>query len=137
MEENNNNIQNNPPEGNTDSTGDKTFTQEELNRIVSKRLTEEKLKGEADLSKREQELKQREFKFKAKEILTANNMPEGLMNAFNCSDEESLNRSIKMVKEYADECVKSKVEIRRVGTGFTKSKEFGSDPVRAAMGLTK
>ncbi|MDD3569625.1 MAG: hypothetical protein PHY44_00790 [Lachnospiraceae bacterium] len=135
MEENN--IQSNPTEGNTEPTGDKTFTQDDVNRIVSKRLAEEKSKSEADLAKREQELKQREFKLNAKEILTANGMPEGLMDAFNCSDEETLKNSIKIVKSFAEEYAKSRVEVKKVGTGHIKSSGYMADPVRTAMGLGK
>ena len=48
-------------EENIQPEGEKTFTQEDVNRIVSKRLSEEKQKAEADIAKREAQLKQKEF----------------------------------------------------------------------------
>lgn len=53
-------------------TGEKTFTQEDVNRIVQERLAKEKSKnnGDADFAKREQELAQRELHMSAKEMLS-------------------------------------------------------------------
>ena len=59
--------------------GEKTFTQEEVNRIVSERLSKEKGKinadREASYAKREQELNIRELKLKARESLNEKNLP--------------------------------------------------------------
>lgn len=117
--------------------GGKTFTQDDLNRIVSKRLTEEKTKSEAEFSKREQELNAREFRISAKEKLKAHDMPESLLDALNIADEETLDKSIKAIKEYADS--KIKVETKSVGNGVAS----GGSPlsvdsrIRAAMGLQR
>ena len=49
---------------------EKTFTQEQVNAIVSKRLAEAKASNESALNKREEELNQREMRIRAKELLS-------------------------------------------------------------------
>lgn len=46
---------------NPDGAGETTFTQEQVNKIVSDRLAREKVKSEAALAEREQQLAQREL----------------------------------------------------------------------------
>ena len=46
---------------NPDGTGEKTFTQEQVNQIISDRLARDRAKGEAALAEREQQLAQREL----------------------------------------------------------------------------
>ena len=74
--EDNNNINQNANPAADQGTGEKTFTQEDVNRIVGERLAKEKAKnsGEADLAKREQELAQRELHMTAKELLSTARM---------------------------------------------------------------
>ena len=48
---------------------EKTFTQEQLNAIVGKRLSEQKQQQEADLAKKADELNKREMAIRAKELL--------------------------------------------------------------------
>ena len=57
----NQNMNQNPNPAANQGTGEKTFTQEQVNAIVSKRLAEEKAKSESVLNKREAELNQREM----------------------------------------------------------------------------
>ena len=44
---------------NPDGAGEKTFTQEQVNQIISDRLARDRAKGEAALAEREQQLAQR------------------------------------------------------------------------------
>ena len=87
-------------------TGEKTFTQEDVNRIVQERLAKEKARnsGDADLARREQELAQRELHMTAKELLAEKGLPVQLFDALNCTSKETLEKSIATVetvfKEY-------------------------------------
>ena len=60
MEQNNNPIQN---------EGERTFTQDDVNRIVGERLSKEKDRAAAELAKREQDLHARELRITAREKL--------------------------------------------------------------------
>lgn len=85
------------PKGN----GEKTFTQEDVNRIVGERLAKEKAKnsGEADFAKREQELARRELHMTAKEMLSEKGLPLQLIDALNCTDKETLEKSITTLEK--------------------------------------
>lgn len=84
-------------EQNVDSTetGDpaskgKTFTQDEVNRIVSDRLARERSKAEAPASDREQELNVREQNLKCRELIADNSdkYPQALLKVLDTSDFE-------------------------------------------------
>ena len=62
----------------TEQQQGKTFTQEQVNAIVGKRLAEQKATLEADFVKREQELNKREMSIRAKELLSERGLPKGL-----------------------------------------------------------
>ena len=127
--------QNNPTAGN-EPNGDKIFTQEDVNRIVSKRLAEEKSKSEAALLKREEELAKKELDFKARMLLKDKNLPDKLLDVLAYSDEESLINNIKIVEE-----LYSSVETKmNIGTGFTPSQDYGRNSnidIREAMKLPR
>lgn len=80
--------------------GEKTFTQEDVNRIVQERLAKEKAKnsGEADFAKRVQELARRELHMTAKEMLSEKGLPVQLFDALNCTDKETLEKSIATIE---------------------------------------
>ena len=66
MEENTNQVQ----EQTAIETEGKTFSQEDVNRIVGERLAKEKAKNESDWQQREQDLQRRELQMTAKEYLS-------------------------------------------------------------------
>ena len=68
--------------------GAKTFSQDDVNRIVGERLAAEKRKGEVALAEREQQLAQRELLLTAKEKLSESGLPVELMDALNVSQSE-------------------------------------------------
>ena len=80
----------------TAETAGKTFTQEEVNAIVQKRLERERSKQGADEkpaaeeTDREQELNQRELNIKLKETLLAKGMPIDLADILRVSDEKDI-----------------------------------------------
>ena len=92
MEQNNNNSMNN-----NQNNGEKTFTQDDVNRIVSARLAQEKAKGDAALSEREQQLAKRELKLTAKERLNEMGLPAELLDALDVSSPEALEKGLKVL----------------------------------------
>lgn len=83
----------------------RTFTQEDVNRIVQERLAKEKGKGNEDLDKRAAELDKRERRMNAVQKLRDNQLPDYLVDALNMDTDEafesSLNAIIKMRGETA------------------------------------
>lgn len=91
--------------GNQDTTGtaleqqqEKTFTQEQVNAIVGKRLSEQKATLEADFVKREQELNKREMNIRAKELLSERGLPKGLSDVLRYDTEEELVKAIETIE---------------------------------------
>lgn len=125
---------------NPDGAGETTFTQEQVNKIVSDRLAREKVKSEAALAEREQQLAQRELLLTAKEKLTESGLPVELLDALNVSSPEAMDKAITTLKGVID---KIKGEARPVKFYGAKPAEAGRRPevgadsqLRKAMGLS-
>ena len=95
---------------NNPANGERTFTQEEVNRIVSERLNKEKNKGDAALAEREQQfaerekaLANREALFELKDQLKEMGLPKELLPVLNVQDKEALKTALDALKEYIDE----------------------------------
>lgn len=125
-------------------TGEKTFTQDDVNRIVQERLAKEKAKnsGEADFAKREQELAQRELYMTAKELLSEKGLPVQLFDALNCTDKETMEKSISTIEtvfnEYkanATSNIKFKGFQPGSGNKMPDAGDVGDLEIRKAMGL--
>lgn len=124
--------------------GEKTFTQEDINRIIGERLAKEKAKGEATLAEREQQLTQRELLLTAKEKINAMGLPVDLLDALNVSSPEALDKALNTVKTVLD---KNKAEatpfkIRGAAPATPNTPAPGSSSsddtsIRKAMGLPK
>lgn len=140
--ENQNMNQNANPAANQE-TGEKTFTQEQVNAIVSKRLAEEKAKGEAALNKREAELNQREMQIRAKELLAEKGLPKNLADVLRYSDEESLKAAIDVIEKtrgFKESSVYTEQnnDKRKIIENLLPSGQRDAlirDPLRKAMGL--
>ena len=124
---------------NPDGAGEKTFSQEDVNRIVGERLAKERAKGEAALAEKEQQLAQRELLLTAKEKLTENGLPVELVDALNVSSPEALEKALSTVKTVLD---KYKSEARPMKSSGAKPAESlsgvrntGDDSLRKAMRL--
>lgn len=142
MEENNMNQNADPASGQV--TGEKTFTQDDVNRIVQERLAKEKARnsGDADFAKREQELAQRELHMSAKEMLSEKGLPVQLFDALNCTDKETMEKSIATVEKVFNEhkanaASSMKFKGFQPGTGnvMPDAKTAGDLEIRKAMGL--
>lgn len=125
-------------------TGEKTFTQDDVNRIVQERLAKEKAKnsGEADLAKREQELAQRELHMTAKELLSEKGLPVQLFDALNCTDEETMKKSIATIETVFNEYkanATSNIKFKGFQPGSSSKMpdagDVGDLEIRKAMGL--
>lgn len=134
-------MNNTSAEGTQTGTEGKTFTQEDVNRIVQERLAKEKSKttgnGEEELKKRAAELDLRERKLTAREKLRENGLPEYLVDALNMNTEDDFQKSmeavLKMKGEAESKGSKPLCDISFPGT--VKNNTPGEDLTRAAFGL--
>lgn len=127
MENNNQTAQDNTQQG------EKTFTQEEVNRIVQERLARVKTDSserEIELNTREKELDARERRMNAREILAEKKLPAELLDVLDYSDEKKMQDHIKILeKTYAS--AQKGPEYSPAGGGTPPK----FDAVREAMGL--
>lgn len=96
MDQNNQNS-NQTMNNNPDTTGGRTFTQDEVNRIVSNRLAEDRAKRTAELDEREKAVKARELAVIAAEKLAAAGLPKELTAVLKYDDEDSLEAAISQL----------------------------------------
>ena len=62
-------------------TGEKTFTQEQVNAIIGERLAKEKTRADTALAEREQQIAQRELLLEAKEKMNEMGLPVELLDS--------------------------------------------------------
>lgn len=124
---------------NPDGAGEKTFTQEQVNQIISDRLARDRAKGEAALAEREQQLAQRELLLTAKEKINEMGLPAELVDALNVSSPEALEKALSIVKTVMD---KNKSEARpmkfsgaKPAESLSRTQQTGDSSLRKAMGL--
>lgn len=124
---------------NPDGAGEKTFSQEDVNRIVGERLAKERAKGEAALAEKEQQLAQRELLLTAKEKLTENGLPVELVDALNVSSPEALEKALSTVKtvldKYKSEAQPMKFSGAKPAENLSGVRNTGDDSLRKAMRL--
>ena len=124
---------------NPDGAGAKTFSQDDVNRIVGERLAKEKAKGEAALAEREQQLAQRELLLTAKEKINEMGLPAELVDALNVSSPEALEKALSTVKtvldKYKSEARPMKFSGAKPAESLSGVKNTGDSSLRKAMGL--
>lgn len=107
--EDNNAEENNPETSDNDGTAadnkaGKTFTQDELNKIIGERLAREqsknKVEQDAALATREAELHARELNLIAREELNRLGLPGELANVIKAADETELRNNIAILNKY-------------------------------------
>lgn len=118
----------------------KTFTQDEVNAIIEKRLARERKKGEAtenpretELSEKEKELAQREKKLLLKEKTIGRNIPNELIELISFENEEELDKKLDVLEKYIK---KANATIKITGAVPANSgrTSLGSyDPVKEAF----
>ena len=128
---------------NNPANGERTFTQEEVNRIVSERLNKEKNKGDAALAEREQQfaerekaLANREALFDLKDQLKEMGLPKELLPVLNVQDKEALKTALEALKEYINEKKPSRHIIEnKLPEGVSHDTKNPEREIRKAMGL--
>ena len=126
--------------------GQKTFTQDEVNKIIQNRMARMKdqagKEAGADYQNKLQELEAREKRVAAMEILNRNGYDMDLADIINYKDEKDLEgKLLKLEKIYsqkysaADPKEAGKKQGFFVGSRKPHRQPSGGDPVRKAMGL--
>lgn len=135
--------------GNGESTEEKTFTQDQVNKIVEERLLRQKNKYEnmmkgmspeaAELEERGKDLAKREALFEAKQMLLEKGLPLELIDMVKVDDPEKVAESVNAVKSIFDKAIEIGVNEKLKGSTPLKDapRDIGSDEdaVRAAFGL--
>lgn len=128
-------------------TGEKTFSQEDVNRIVQERLAKDRAKSSEELSKKEQELLQREFRLNSRQKLIDRGFPESIMDALNCSSEETFDKALDIIDGLIKERTPSEEEKAEIAarmkaaasapkfTDKSEPRRSGMDMIRQAMNL--
>ena len=123
-------------------TGERTFSQDDVNRIVQDRLAKDREKASRELGEKE-----REFRLNSRQKLIDKGYPETLLDALNCSSEEAFDKALETIDGLMKErlAVKEDDEKQRQleaqrAKPFTmplnqSSYRTGADPIRKAMNL--
>lgn len=137
-----NDIQNTSTEGTQTGTEGKTFTQEDVNRIVQERLAKERSKtagnGEDELNKRAAELDLRERKLTAREKLRENGLPDYLVDALNMNTDDDFQKSMEAILKMKGETESREPKPIGKGNLIGMVQSMGTkidDPIRTAFGL--
>lgn len=148
-------LQNTSTEGTQTSTegtqqSGKTFTQDDVNRIVQERLAKEKSKASsnedfekktAELEKRTTELEARENRLNAVTALRDAGYPDELADVIRCSNADELKKSMevidKIIKERTPEGWSKELEEKRSRIVFSAPIHTlpNDNGIRSAMGL--
>ena len=121
--------------------GERTFTQDDVNRIVQDRLAKDRAKASEEVSKKEQELADREFRLNSRQKLIDRGYPESIMDALNCSSEEAFDKALNaldsLMKERGAtlENMKARQQAARFTVPMGRSSQSNTDPIREAMRL--
>ena len=145
MDNNNMNTETNTAtQANNNGEQEKTFTQEQVNAIVSDRLARDRQKQTEEMSKKEKELADREFRLNSRQKLIDRGYPESIMDALNCSSEEAFNKALdiidSLIKERTPSAEQAELEKNRARffTAPMNNASFGGmreDPIKKAMNL--
>lgn len=122
---------------------ERTFTQEDVNRIVQERLAKEKSRSTGntgdELDKRAADLDLRERKLMAREKLQENGLPDYLVDALNMNTDENFQKSMEAILKMKGEA-KNSTGPKPVGfvSPIGKIQSMGNrdgDSIRTAFGL--
>lgn len=147
----------------TPAPSDKTFSQEDVNRIVAERLERQQKKFEAEkeeaaklakmnadqkaeyaakkreeeLTAREQAIKEKELKYTALNILEENKLPAKLVDCLNLTSAETCNKSIEAIKAAWAEALTAAVDARLKSSAppAFSSGNTQTDPFLSGLGL--
>lgn len=123
---------------------EKTFTQDEVNKIVSDRLGREKERYEKDYQAKAEELRQQELRIKGTELLKSHKLSEEIYDILKFSNTEELETSILALKKALQGTHEEKSSLRGVIPGEPRNvflsdsehkQSLAEDPIRKGMGL--
>lgn len=116
---------------------EKTFSQEDVNRIVAERLNRERSTKAAELEEREKAVKARELAVKAAEKLAEAGLPKELNAVLKYDDEASLEAAISQlanIKGFKKEAEKEEKYIPVENKGLPQSQSIPEeDPIKKAF----
>lgn len=136
--------ENTNPTSNNPATGEKTFTQEDVNRIVSERLNKEKVKGDAAFAEREHQFAERERQLANREALAdlrdqlkEKGLPDELLPVLNVQDKEALKTALDALQTYVENKAEKKKPYKVLEYKLLDSHEHENPDadIRKAMGL--
>lgn len=133
----------NSTQGTPDSQQEKTFTQEEVNKIIQQRLQRERENSDKNKSA---ELEQKELRLSAWEKLNDVGLSKKYLDVVNCTNSESIDKSIETLQELVKEAQQSAgnpkkgtykvyTTVSETSNGHSGSLYTGADDIRAAMKL--
>lgn len=121
---------------------ERTFTQDEVNRIVQERLARARSNPDTSgYAERERALDQRERRLEAREKLADAGIPKELLPLVNCSGKKEMEDSIKLIGTYfrggksTGNTYRVSTGVTSGGTGSGETTEATDGDIRAAMGL--
>ena len=138
----NNNVNtgaNNAPGANAGT--ERTFTQDDVNRIVQERLAKERGKNEPTPDQiREKDLAARESAMTCKEYIAEQNYPKGLLELFDTADHEQFKQKVDKMKELFPGAFMDPGKVPKAvkGIGMNGGAGLGgSDALAEAFGLKR
>lgn len=138
MENNTNQTVQQTTNGQVPDGQERTFTQEEVNRIVQDRLLRERNKFQPETDVKLQELAEREKALEAREreaeyraILRKKDIPDEVYEALNCTSDEAFNKALEILNPYFQRA--KEPFMNPVGPTTGRNDVVGS--IRAAMGI--
>ena len=117
----------------------KTFTQDDVNRIVQERLAKDRAKASEEMDRKGRELAQREFRLNSRQKLIDRGYSESLLDALNCSSEEAFSKALDIIDSLIKERTPDnsepvqRITSRVVNNGNTATRQ--EDSIRKAMNL--
>lgn len=118
--------------GASGGTGGKTFTQEEVNRIVSDRLAREREKQPKD-DEREQALKAREARLDCRDYLDSKKYPVALMDVLDSSDVEKFKAAADSLAKQFPAAFTEQPAPPPYAAGTGTGRVFTDDPIANAF----
>ena len=117
-------------------TGDRLFTQEDLDRIVRERLAKEKAKTETTLAAERAELERRAFLLEAREAVAMAGLPASFADALDKSSPEAFERALDIaVQSFGKKPAMPSRGGFSGGQGNTTGPD--PDPIREGFGLNR
>lgn len=119
----------------------KTFTQDEVNRIMQKRLEQMKKQAakekELEYDAKLHELESREMNLAMKEELEKREMPKRFADVITCSNAEEMKQKLDVLQEILSETKKNKESgaSKRKALYVPQNGTTSADGIREAMGL--